>query len=55
MADTCSSSGLEMVTVKEESEDPDYYQFNIPGNIECKTFTVQAEIMNVKIYWWKGK
>ncbi|XP_060114701.1 general transcription factor II-I-like isoform X14 [Heteronotia binoei] len=25
-------SGLEMVTVKEESEDPDYYQFNIPDD-----------------------
>lgn len=30
-----SISGLEMVTVKEESEDPEYYQFNIPGNSEC--------------------
>lgn len=27
-----SPPGLELVTVKEESEDPDYYQFNIPGN-----------------------
>ena len=35
-----SSLGLEMVTVKEESEDPEYYQFNIPGNIECNTFTL---------------
>ncbi|XP_063153610.1 general transcription factor II-I isoform X10 [Candoia aspera] len=25
-------SGLEMVTVKEESEDPEYYQFNIPDD-----------------------
>ncbi|XP_061461467.1 general transcription factor II-I isoform X10 [Rhineura floridana] len=25
-------AGLEMVTVKEESEDPDYYQFNIPDD-----------------------
>ncbi|XP_033027898.1 general transcription factor II-I isoform X13 [Lacerta agilis] len=25
-------SGLELVTVKEESEDPDYYQFNIPDD-----------------------
>ncbi|XP_053130859.1 general transcription factor II-I isoform X6 [Hemicordylus capensis] len=25
-------SGLEMITVKEESEDPDYYQFNIPDD-----------------------
>ncbi|XP_063002782.1 general transcription factor II-I isoform X3 [Elgaria multicarinata webbii] len=25
-------SGLEMVTIKEESEDPEYYQFNIPDD-----------------------
>lgn len=33
-----SLSGLELITVKEESEDPDYYQFNIPGNNELGGF-----------------
>lgn len=26
------------VTVKEESEDPDYYQYNIQGNTVCTVF-----------------
>ncbi|XP_026528149.1 general transcription factor II-I isoform X3 [Notechis scutatus] len=30
-------SGLEMVTVKEESEDPEYYQFNIPDSSQHAT------------------
>ncbi|XP_048374537.1 general transcription factor II-I isoform X5 [Sphaerodactylus townsendi] len=41
-------SGLEMVTVKEESEDPDYYQFNIPGPSE--TSAIDEKIAMAKSY-----
>lgn len=32
VASTGISLEMSTVTVKEESEDPDYYQYNIPGN-----------------------
>lgn len=48
-------SGLEMVTVKEESEDPEYYQFNIPGNSECERAFIQSGILNGKLCWQKDK
>ncbi|XP_053130854.1 general transcription factor II-I isoform X2 [Hemicordylus capensis] len=41
-------SGLEMITVKEESEDPDYYQFNIPGPSE--TSAIDEKIALAKSY-----
>nr|XP_020657282.1 general transcription factor II-I isoform X2 [Pogona vitticeps] len=41
-------SGLEMVTVKEESEDPEYYQFNIPGPSE--TSAIDEKIALAKSY-----
>ncbi|KAJ6657878.1 hypothetical protein lerEdw1_001798 [Lerista edwardsae] len=41
-------SGLELVTVKEESEDPDYYQFNIPGPSE--TSAIDEKIAMAKSY-----
>jgi len=42
-----SGISLEMaaVTVKEESEDPDYYQYNIQGN-------TMHSIFLPKSYWW---
>ncbi|XP_048374536.1 general transcription factor II-I isoform X4 [Sphaerodactylus townsendi] len=42
-------SGLEMVTVKEESEDPDYYQFNIPAG-PSETSAIDEKIAMAKSY-----
>ncbi|XP_033027892.1 general transcription factor II-I isoform X8 [Lacerta agilis] len=42
-------SGLELVTVKEESEDPDYYQFNIPAG-PSETSAIDEKIAMAKSY-----
>ncbi|XP_063153645.1 general transcription factor II-I isoform X14 [Candoia aspera] len=42
-------SGLEMVTVKEESEDPEYYQFNIPAG-PSETSAIDEKIAMAKSY-----
>ncbi|XP_020657280.2 general transcription factor II-I isoform X1 [Pogona vitticeps] len=42
-------SGLEMVTVKEESEDPEYYQFNIPAG-PSETSAIDEKIALAKSY-----
>nr|XP_060612801.1 general transcription factor II-I isoform X3 [Anolis sagrei ordinatus] len=42
-------SGLEMITVKEESEDPEYYQFTIPAG-PSETSAIDEKIAMAKSY-----
>uniref|UniRef100_A0A8D2LQR1 General transcription factor IIi n=1 Tax=Varanus komodoensis TaxID=61221 RepID=A0A8D2LQR1_VARKO len=42
-------AGLEVVTVKEESEDPEYYQFNIPAG-PSETSAIDEKIAMAKSY-----
>uniref|UniRef100_A0A8C8VGK0 General transcription factor IIi n=1 Tax=Pelusios castaneus TaxID=367368 RepID=A0A8C8VGK0_9SAUR len=48
-----SGISLEMatVTVKEESEDPDYYQYNIPGNISFGSLNIKLLSVWVKVLY----